>query len=388
MKHYPTYSLFFLGLCALFWVIGTYWTFRRIPMRFGKILFIPLALLILMAMVFAQRVTPVLNYVHHTTTYILSLAITGTLAAVGLCHLYGVIRRWLGDQLRRSAPAEVDLSRRDSVFLMGAGFASLGGGGLFGPALLAPQKLRRMDYSLDGDALGLKLTSPLRVAFFSDLHAGFFLPSSQTQDLLTQLQHAQPDVIIFGGDAVDHHWHSIKELDPLFKGCVDLALTVAVLGNHDHDDNPVNIANHLDGLGVTVLQDQLYHLPSGVVLAGVGDAYYKPEGHSCLLQAKSPCILIAHNPMTLFSLSPQALATTALMLSGHTHGGQVVLPGLGPMAFQADPRLISGLVTLENKPPVVVTRGVGFASLPIRIGSPPEWVMIDIQVNTNHIFGV
>ncbi len=378
MHYFPVLSLFLIGLFGLFWISGIVWVLRRISTPLGRLLF--LLLVVLMAAT-AESSTGILSALNHSrlaAPYVLTMAVNGVLCALGLFYLIVEGYQRLLDRLHRTVPSGVDLSRRNSVFLMGAGFASLTGTGSFGTAYIGFQELRRTDYHFNGDGLGLFLARPLRLAFFSDLHAGFFLPPTRTRELLAQLRHAQPDAILFGGDAIDSDWHSIEDLETLFRGCVDLAPTVAVLGNRDHA-NPVDMTSYLEGMGVTVLQNQLYLLPGGVTLAGAEDELFKPGGHSCLLQADGPSILLAHNPMSLFSLSAEAQAATALMLSGHTHGGQVAMPGFGPLVVRDDPRLVSGLVTLEERPPVIITNGVGVTTVPIRIGAPPEWVMIHIQ---------
>ena len=94
-----------------------------------------------------------------------------------------------------------------------------------------------------------------------------------------------------------------------------------------------------------------------------------------VLKGASPtAILLAHTPKRLIEA---AALSVPLLLSGHTHGGQIVLPGVGAIAAREFP-VIAGSARRENTT-VFVSRGVGTVYIPIRLHCPPEVAILKIQ---------
>ena len=90
--------------------------------------------------------------------------------------------------------------------------------------------------------------------------------------------------------------------------------------------------------------------------------------------ASSPIVLLAHDPRRL---TEAAAFNIPLVLSGHTHGGQVVLPGIGALAAQKFP-VIAGIGRLQRTT-MFVSRGVGTVYVPVRINCPPEVALLTLQ---------
>ena len=149
----------------------------------------------------------------------------------------------------------------------------------------------------------------------------------------------------------------------------------AILGNHDDDhEMPAALAKN----GVQVLKDARTHLTingEGVELAGIRYWTRRPADIAAVVRgASSPIVLLAHDPRRL---TEAAAFNIPLVLSGHTHGGQVVLPGIGALAAQKFP-VIAGIGRLQRTT-MFVSRGVGTVYVPVRINCPPEVALLTLQ---------
>ncbi len=149
----------------------------------------------------------------------------------------------------------------------------------------------------------------------------------------------------------------------------------AILGNHDDDrDMPAALA----ATGATVLRDARTRLTiRGETLDLAGIRYWtrKLSNIAHVLRGASPnLILLAHNPLRL---AEAALLDVPLVLSGHTHGGQVVLPGIGAFAAREFP-VIAGQGRQQDTA-IFVSRGVGTVYVPVRLNCPPEAAVVTLQ---------
>ena len=153
----------------------------------------------------------------------------------------------------------------------------------------------------------------------------------------------------------------------------------AILGNHD-DDHDMPAA--LTARGFTVLRDARTQIRvRGEPLDLVGIRYWtrRVEEIATLLRGASPnAILLAHTPTRLFEAASLAVP---LVISGHTHGGQIVLPGLGAVAARRFP-VVAGAGKRDNTA-IFVSRGVGTVYIPIRLNCPPEVAVLTLQPVTN-----
>ncbi|MEO6213796.1 MAG: hypothetical protein ABIP65_09245, partial [Vicinamibacterales bacterium] len=149
----------------------------------------------------------------------------------------------------------------------------------------------------------------------------------------------------------------------------------AILGNHD-DDRDMPAA--LTAKGFTVLRDARTRVTlrrEVLDIAGIRFWTRRAGDIAAVVRGASPnLILLAHTPSRL----PEAAALAIpLMLSGHTHGGQIVLPGLGAMAAREFP-VVAGSARREGTA-VFVTRGVGTVYVPIRLNCPPEVAVLTLE---------
>ncbi len=216
----------------------------------------------------------------------------------------------------------------------------------------------------------------LRVGFLTDLHRSQTVSHEMVSAAVNLLMREQPDLIILGGDYVT--WGDRRYVQPSAEALARLAAphgVIAVLGNHD-DDRDMPAA--LTARGFVVLRDartQLTIRGEKVDFAGIRYWTRKVIDIAHVVRGASPTlILLAHTPKRL----TEAVALSIpLMLSGHTHGGQIVLPGLGPVAAREFP-VIAGSARRENTT-VFVSRGVGTVYVPIRLNCPPEVAILTLQ---------
>jgi predicted MPP superfamily phosphohydrolase len=236
----------------------------------------------------------------------------------------------------------------------------------------------------------LALTIPgwpsLRIAFLSDFHAG-----SHTDDLarlaaiVAEAAAFKPDLVLHGGDFVNMQLFGGGRIAPRAVAKVLAGLDAplgrfAVLGNHDYTYDAEAVAAALRRQGLTVLDDERVTISIGgssVDLVGLPDARVVRDKSRALLAAlERPLLVLSHDP-AWFAEMP---AGPHLMLAGHTHGGQFRFPLVGPVVnmSRAPLRWSYGLIE-EGRRRLYVTSGLGTSGLPLRIGIPPEFVIIDVS---------
>jgi predicted MPP superfamily phosphohydrolase len=218
--------------------------------------------------------------------------------------------------------------------------------------------------------------SGLRVGFLTDLHRSATVSHELASAAVRLLMSERPDLIVLGGDYVTF-------ADTRYIGAAAEALAglsaphgvFGVIGNHD-DDRDVPAA--MESRGIEMLRDTRTRLTiRGESLDLIGIRYWtrKISDIARLARGAAPAtILVAHTPVRL---SEATALDIPLMLSGHTHGGQVVLPGLGAVAARNFP-IISGLGHRENTS-AFVSRGVGTVYIPVRLNCPPEVAVLTLK---------
>lgn len=156
----------------------------------------------------------------------------------------------------------------------------------------------------------------------------------------------------------------------------------AILGNHDYVYGERAVADAFEQHGIPVLDHarrSMRFQDHAIDLVGVPDAHVtRAEAYALLagLSAQRPTIVLAHDPVWFAHLP----AGPHLMLAGHTHGGQIRLPGIGVVrtATKAPRRWIHGLIE-ERGQYLYVTSGIGTSGLPLRWGVPPEIAVLDMS---------
>jgi len=216
----------------------------------------------------------------------------------------------------------------------------------------------------------------LRISLITDIHHSRIVPAADVVQAIDLAMSARPDLIVLGGDYVTFG-------DRAFVGPVAELLgslqaphgVFAVLGNHD-DDRDMPAA--LTGKGFVVLKDQQTQLSirgETLTLAGIRFWTRRPENIARVLKgAEGTLLLLAHDPRRLVEA---ASLKVPAVLSGHTHGGQIVLPGVGAIARRSFP-VWSGLGQQDDTS-IFVSRGVGTIYVPVRINCPPEVALLTLR---------
>ncbi len=216
----------------------------------------------------------------------------------------------------------------------------------------------------------------LRIGLLTDIHRSQTVSHEMVDAAVRMLMAERPDLIVLGGDYVT--WGDRRYVQPAAAALAPLAAplgVIAVLGNHDDDrDMPAALA----AKGFTVLRDARTRLTvRGEPMDFIGIRYWTRRIMDIARLARGTvphAILLAHTPNRLNEALQLAIPA---VISGHTHGGQIVPPIVGPVAARGFP-VIAGLERREGTP-LFVSRGVGTVYVPIRIICPPEVAVLTLQ---------
>ena len=233
---------------------------------------------------------------------------------------------------------------------------------------------------------------PLRLLHLSDLHASKAVSLGYLRRALSVGLELVPDLICLTGDFITWKYRQYDEYSDVLRTLSKAAPTYACLGNHDGGSWASGImktgASHslpvqrmLKKAGIRLLHNEhtLVNLAGQTInLVGVGDLWNRecyPRQAFDGIDEQYPTILLSHNPDTKAEL---ATYPWQLMLSGHTHGGQVYLPGLGaPLAPVKDTKYVRGLHRLGDRW-LHITKGVGNLH-GLRLNCRPEVSLLEIS---------
>lgn len=225
------------------------------------------------------------------------------------------------------------------------------------------------------------LRAPLRVAWLTDLHHGQYVRTASVRAWVDAALAEAPDLVLLGGDLVDQHPGADTD-ESLVAELARLRAPLGVLavwGNHDRGRflrmDPFGAA--LRQAGTEVLVNRGVSVRDDLYVAGLDDFRTgRPDLRAALdgWPATGATLLASHNPDVL----PEVPVDVGLTLAGHTHGGQVVLPGVGALytSSQYGNRFLAGWV--EGPARGYVSRGLGVSNLPVRINCPAELTILDL----------
>ncbi|HEV2829777.1 MAG TPA: metallophosphoesterase [Pyrinomonadaceae bacterium] len=232
-------------------------------------------------------------------------------------------------------------------------------------------RLRRLPRELDG----------FRIVQLSDLHHSPFTSREQIERAIETANSLQPDIVALTGDYVSKEREYAAPCAELLGELRARHGIFAVLGNHDHWTDAALITDLFRAEGITVLINQgMRFEKNGAAfwLAGVDDTMVGLEDLPLALAGASEQefkLLLAHNPIIL---RKAARAGVDLVLSGHTHGGQVSLRSDRSASGRPRRRLLKGLAR-QGETQIYVTRGLGTVVLPVRFGCPPEVSLLELR---------
>ncbi len=222
----------------------------------------------------------------------------------------------------------------------------------------------------------------LRICQLSDLHVGPYVRGFQIKNAIDIANREKPDIVVLTGDFISKQRRFADECAEVLSE-LDAPLGVfATLGNHDFWVDAQYVSDALRDGGVTVLRDDVAEIVSGLYLVGMDDWWEGNRDISGIVRGipeDDNYILLQHNPDVV--LTPKAYGRPpALILSGHTHGGQVNIPGLGPpiVPTRLGSRYAAGLFDFDGVK-LYVNRGLGAITPPVRFNCPPEVAVITLR---------
>jgi len=236
--------------------------------------------------------------------------------------------------------------------------------------------------------------SGLRIAHVSDLHnAGFGRGNSK---LLMKLKAEKPDIIVITGDLADSRRTDIDTAVGFAKEAMEIAPIYYVTGNHEARLKEYEtLETGLTDAGVVVLRDKIHIIERGseeILLVGLDDPGFTLKSDwfnekQAMVNTRLKNLKAGRNAFTvLLSQRPELFETYVennidLVLSGHTHGGQIRLPVIGAVVVPDQgffPKYDAGLFKSGNTN-MIISRGLGNSLIPIRINCRPELVIVTLE---------
>ncbi len=218
----------------------------------------------------------------------------------------------------------------------------------------------------------------------SDIHLGQWISAKRIEGVVNLVNKQKPDLVAITGDSVSYvvnepvldmlrHLRNLKPKDA----------TVAVLGNHDHWMGAEEIRRVMNESRIIELENDVYTIKRGEAelhIAGVDSITLDKQDMGAVLQKlplSGPAILLAHEPD--FADTSAATGRFSLQLSGHSHGGQMLIPGFGtPFRGSQFKKYPHGMYKVGNMIQYT-NRGLGTNIFWLRINCPPEITIMKLQ---------
>lgn len=215
-----------------------------------------------------------------------------------------------------------------------------------------------------------------KIVFIADIHHKYFFSVKRIRALVNSINNMKPDVILLGGDYIVY---SSSYAAPCFAELKNLHAPMGVygvLGNHDYWEGKNIVLQEMKNAGISTLINDARWLKIGkgrIKIGGTGDYWEDKTDISPTVEGtteKDTVILITHNPDFVELIKDKRID---LVLSGHTHGGQVTLFGLwAPFIPSANGNKYRTGVIKTDFTKVLVTNGVGSIGIPLRFFAPPQ----------------
>lgn len=263
-----------------------------------------------------------------------------------------------------------------ALALVVVGLAGIGWGVL---SARADPVVRRAEIALPRWPAG---APPIRVVLISDVHIGTIaMDAGRLARIVGQVNALHPDLVLIAGDLIyGHDPRGAARLGPAMvaplKALRGRLGVVAVPGNHDHWTGIADVRAQLAAAGVTVIENEAIRR-GPLVIGAIGDDFSGHDDLPATLRAMRRLpgapVVLTHSP----DVAPQLPPGLPLLLAGHTHCGQAVIPGRGPVlsVSRYGDRYQCGL-RRELARLVVVTAGLGTSGPPMRYFAPPDlWLL-------------
>jgi len=229
----------------------------------------------------------------------------------------------------------------------------------------------------------------LRVALIADLHVGSPMAGlGKVQRVVDRVIAEEPDLILHLGDFLVSGvllgtFVEPEHIADVLTGLEAPLGVYAVLGNHDWWEDGPGMEAALEAAGIEVLENESVELPGGLWVVGVADDTTRDPNFDVAFEdvpEGAPSILIGHDPGAYLDYTHPA--QPMFMAAGHTHGGQIYLPWLFDPVVpgRAGPDWAHGLLDAGGVP-LIVSSGIGTSILPVRLGRPPEIVIVEVTLS-------
>jgi predicted MPP superfamily phosphohydrolase len=221
-----------------------------------------------------------------------------------------------------------------------------------------------------------------RILQLSDIHHSLFVPLDYVAEVVELSNKLKPDLVALTGDFVTYSRSSIEPVAEILGGLRARSGVVAVLGNHDFRVGADAVESALRRRRIQVLRNwhrSLQRRGDTLYLAGVDDYGYGADLGRAMrgIPEDAPTILLAHNPRLVTAAACRGIG---LVLSGHTHGGQVNLPLLGTV-YGRSPEQMRFKMGWDRlgATQIYVSRGIGTIVLPVRWRCPAEMPLLELE---------
>jgi len=215
----------------------------------------------------------------------------------------------------------------------------------------------------------------LSIAFASDFHAGPNTPDGLLDASVRKLESLNADLLLLGGDFVSVRPEYMGDLAQRLAAIPAPLGRYAVLGNHDHWTDGPTVARMLTDAGIQMLTNRHVALPAPfehVSVCGLDDhTTGEPNADAAFSGARPVRVVLMHAPSNLLDIGDRRFAVA---LCGHTHGGQIALPSGRPLKVAHGPlsrRYNAGRFDLNDGRILLVSRGIGCSTIPLRLNAPP-----------------
>ncbi len=219
------------------------------------------------------------------------------------------------------------------------------------------------------------LKKPYSIVQLSDIHIGGLIDQEFIKNLVQRVNGLNPDIVVITGDLVDTSIKYAKDALDELKNLKSTYGTYFIVGNHEYFHGVESIIKYVNKLNIKTLENENVYIgekAEGFYLAGIYDVIgnrinaFKPDIKKALEEtSNSPIVLLAHQPRFINELNQKV----DLVLSGHTHGGQIAPFNL---LVKLQQPYIKGLHQHNEDTQIYVNKGTGFWGPPMRLGASSE----------------
>jgi predicted MPP superfamily phosphohydrolase len=221
-----------------------------------------------------------------------------------------------------------------------------------------------------------------RIGQLSDVHCGPYAPEERVASWVSRLNALKLDLVTVTGDLITHGSSHVEAVARALGGLRAKDGAFACMGNHDYFTDGEHLVRQLRRNGLNVLRNEGVVLERGearLYVAGVDDTWTSRDDMDRALRARPegvPTVLLAHDP----DLFPAAEARAVdLTLSGHTHGGQLGVPGVPRLSLGRFVTVWAAGLYRRGRSWLYVNRGAGTTGPPARLGAPAELAVITLR---------